>query len=176
MKTFEEFILEKKETKEKFGIPYADIVIPPDDLEKCAKLYKYYCKGGNLSDKEVDKQINEMKNGNKKDKLGLQHETIHSIQDKKYHYLFKGSNIISKIDVGKSKQKLDKDELEGEDLEIYKKYMSVPSEIMAYAFFIAKDYPKKEKDLILKLYKMIGGNVEKLFNFYVDEYKKHYDK
>ena len=154
---FDKFLNESKnDEKVKFGILYHPIIIPPNDIKKCKELMlkiyadeKWNDDNGKLtvSTKDEIEEILKQKNG----ELILKHETLHALQIKKAPYLFKGSTEL------------------GDDITADKeKYISIPSEIMAFAYSNAIGDKKNYKEL----YKKIGGNVYKLYNFYVDEYKK----
>lgn len=148
--TFKQYIIESEEL---FGLSYHPALIPPDDIEDCKKIMiqtnkdKWADDKGNftVSTKDEIEKIIKQKNG----EAILRHETVHALQKEKAPYLFKGSNKLGK-DITKDK----------------KKYISLPSEIMAFALSNVLGDKKYEA-----LYKEIGGNVYKLYLKYIDEYK-----
>jgi len=160
---FKNYINEEEYLKHiKFGIAYYPALIPPTDIEECKKLAieimadeKWADDDGNytISTKEIFEKI-EKELPKKEAEIVIKHETIHALQRKKAKYLLKGSTDL------------------GDDITNDKnKYLTLPSEIMAFAYTNAAGDKKYEKK-----YKEIGGNVYKLYLHYIKQYGKQVRK
>lgn len=177
---FNDFINESTKKLKKYPI-----IIPPDNKEDCIDILiedsistlkddegelsfpgKKYKSGEEIDIDEIRKDWENT------DLHVLQHEYIHAIQTKKYEDMWEGTPTDSEFwDNLFSHEKIDED---------FKTYLSMPAEIMAYAFSWVKtkgtndSLLRNKKVPIYDIYKEIGGDVYELFKHYVNGYEKYY--
>ena len=141
------------------------IVVPPSDLEQCKKLIAdnfegdgpfVYVKDGKEHETDDSREWAESL-----PKEQLQHEAVHALQDQQFPQIYDG---LPELDL----DGVDWDNF-NDSPEKKKKYMSRHPEIMAFAFDAANGIDAEKN---IKEYERIGGEVEKLFQYYVKEYQK----
>ena len=179
-----EFLNESKKMKK------YKIIIPPKTKRECvalqlkgfAKDVKEYGDEAKVFIKNKEYGEKELENGELEKAMMTetsletdQHEAIHTIQLEKYPEMWdgqpQGEKFFSTI---------------FDDDEAHNKYLSMPSEIMAYAFSFAIGDKSGEKELKNKSkfikqpeydkYEQIGGEVFELYKHYINEYKNYYKK
>lgn len=144
--------------------PYP-VIVPPSDLNKCIELVAdqfkddgpfVYIKNGKEYETDDSREWVESL-----PKEQLRHEAVHALQDQQIPQIYDGLPA------------LDLDGVDWDDFDNNpakkKKYMSRHPEIMAFAFDAAHGIDTEKN---MKEYERIGGEVEKLFHHYVNEYKK----
>jgi hypothetical protein len=163
-------------------LKYYDIILPPKSKKECVDiLLKDFEKQGSDA-KMFDTDGNpltqkDLKSGKLKKFINslplkiLQHEVIHIKQTQMYP------------DMTSATKKVNFDKIFSNDNE-HKKYLSLPTEIMAYAFSHAvndksideelKDKSEFIKKPIYDKYKEIGCEVFKLYKYYIKEYQKRF--
>ena len=186
MKNYYQFINESKKDK----LKKYPVLIPPTDKEELVQLmidnFKKQLKDdpntksyfGVGDDKPCGKE--ELENGEFEEMVrkvpikALQHEAVHFMQSEKYDDMWDDMPTGDKF----------WDSIFDND-DSHKKYLSMPSEIMAYAFSYVVDDDsvddlKDKSDFIKKpsyeKYEEIGGNVFDLYKHYIEEYKESLDK
>ena len=133
---------------------YVPAIIPPTDKEEMKRLMIKYHKDKWADDdgkftRSTEEITDELIAMGKKGYIILGHETIHALQKKLAPQLLKGSSDL------------------GDDITADKvKYLSLPSEIMAFAYTNVMGDKKNES-----MYRNIGGDVYKLYMKYIEEYK-----
>ena len=139
------------------------IQIPPEDVEECKEL----CLNGHMGKEEW---VHSRPDGSEvtlsaKDAIEewddntARHECVHELQQRNIPDIFKDLPSLTHSDLSSDEYK---------DLN----YHNRPPEIMAYAYDAARGADKADGHDNTKIYKRIGGEVEKLFNHYVKEYGK----
>lgn len=170
-KTYDEIV-------SKFDLKKYPIIIPPNNKDKCVNMYFNMLKKESndknfvlvMGEKEYKKEdfknneVEILKEIKKMPFKQLQHEVVHAIQDIKYPKL-SNNEFVGKKEFWSAVFK---------NYENHKIYLSMPHEIMAYAFsWAVGDYSSNQfGKSVKKRYEEIGGKVLELFNKYLDEYKE----
>jgi hypothetical protein len=142
-------------TQTKYGLAYHPPFNPSKDPEEMKRTMIRYNRSKWADDKgkftkSTKDTADELMGMGKSGHVILGHETIHALQKKHASHLLKGSTKLGD-DITKDKVA----------------YLSLPSEIMAFAY----TYVQGDKKYY-PLYKKIGGPVFKLYLRYIDKYQK----